>query len=104
MISEKSELYQNLKKHELVLEDALVDMVRAIAHLSGLSTDFAVSVRFDDSVIEDTAQEKATFISEINAGIRQAWEYRVKFLGEDEETARANVPAASTGITFPTWE
>lgn len=104
VVSEKSELYQNLKKHELVLEDALVDMVRAIAHLSGLSTDFAVSVRFDDSVIEDTAQEKATFISEINAGIRQAWEYRVKFLGEDEETARANVPAASTGITFPTWE
>ena len=28
------------------------------------------------------------FMQEIAAGIRQKWEYRVKYDGEDEETAR----------------
>lgn len=87
VISEKSELYQNLKKHELVLRQALVGMIRAIAYLSG-GAKVEPSVTFDDSIIEDTTARKAQFIQEINAGIRQAWEYRVEFLGEDEKTAR----------------
>lgn len=28
------------------------------------------------------------FLQEISAGVRQKWEYRVKYLGEEEEEAR----------------
>ena len=87
VISEKSELYQNIRKHELLLGQALRDMTKAVASLSGMEAG-VVGVKFDDSIIEDSGARKAQFIAEINAGIRQAWEYRVEFLGEDETTAR----------------
>lgn len=89
VISEKSELYQNVQKHQIPLREVLVGMVEAIASLSGGKVK-EVSVTFDDSIIENKAARKAQFIQEINAGIREAWEYRVEFLGEDEKTARMN--------------
>ncbi len=88
VVSEKSDLFQNLKKHEIVLESALVDMVQAIASLLGLKTDFEVTVSFDDSIIEDSDAEKQRFLQEIRDGVRQKWEYRKRFFGEDEETAK----------------
>ncbi len=91
VVSEKSDLFQNLKKHEIVLESALVDMVRAVASLLGLKTDFEVTVNFDDSIIEDSDAEKQRFLQEIRDGVRQKWEYRVKYFGETEEKAKAMV-------------
>lgn len=91
VVSEKSELFQNLKKHELVLKKALTDMVYAITTLLELSTNFEVSVKFDDSIIEDTTALKQMFLQEIRDGVRQKWEYRAKFFGEDETTAREMV-------------
>lgn len=52
VISEKSDLYQNLKKNEIPLRTALIGMVKGIAYLSGKG-DVEVTVDFDDSVIED---------------------------------------------------
>jgi len=89
VISEKSALYQNVQKHNLGLRDALADMVAAIAALLKVKAPGDISVTMDDSIIEDKAKRKADFIMEINAGIRQAWEYRVEFLGETENDARA---------------
>ena len=39
----------------------------------------------------DTETAKQEFRQDIAQGIRQPWEYRVKFLGEDEEKAKAMV-------------
>lgn len=89
VISEKSDLFQNLKKHEILLNDALVGMVQAIAELEGLSPDVEVAINFDDSIIEDTGAEKMRFMQEISSGVRQKYEYRMKFFGEDEATAKA---------------
>jgi A118 family predicted phage portal protein len=91
VISEKSDLFQNLKKHETVLESALFDMVKAIASLLSLKTDFKVTVGFDDSIIEDTNAEKQRDLQEIRDGIMQKWEYRVKWYHEDEATAKKMV-------------
>ena len=98
VISEKSELYQNVQKHEILLRKALYGMVVTVGALLGQDPG-EVSIVFDDSIIEDKAARKAQFISEINAGIRQAWEYRVEFLGEDERKARmvtGEIAAADT--------
>lgn len=35
---------------------------------------------------------KTMAINEINAGIKNKWEYRRDFYGEDEQTAKANTP------------
>ncbi|MEA5057260.1 MAG: phage portal protein [Anaerotignum propionicum] len=91
VVSEKSELYQNLRKHELILEGALIHLVKAIATMLGFWNEIQVTIYFDDSIIEDTAAEKQQFLQEIRDGIRQRWEYRVRFFGETEEEAKANV-------------
>lgn len=91
VISEKSDLFQNLKKHELILEKALIDMVKAILVLSGKNPDVEISVKFDDSIIEDTATKRKEFLQEISLGLRQRWEYRVEFLGESEEEAKKQI-------------
>ena len=52
-----------------------------------------ISVKWnDDATRKDTQQAKMNKINEINAGICAEWEYRREFLGEDEATAKANVP------------
>lgn len=91
VVSEKSDLYQNLKKHELLLEDMVVSLTRAVAELLGLAQDLEVTVSFDDSIIEDASAEKQRFLQEIRDGVRQKWEYRVKFFGEDAATAKSMV-------------
>lgn len=97
VISEKSELFQNLKKHELVADAALKGMVRAICAIKGLQIDPAdIKVNFDDSIIEDTGAEKERFLQEIRDGVRKKWEYRVKFFGESEEDAKAAVAEDTT--------
>lgn len=95
VISEKSDLYQSLKKHELLLEDALVGMTRTIAEMLGMDSGMEVTVKFDDSIIEDSASQKLQDQQLVSAGIMAKWEYRVKWLGEDEQTARARVEDAS---------
>ena len=39
----------------------------------------------------DTETAKQEFRQDIAQGIRKAWEYRVKFLGETEQVAKAMV-------------
>lgn len=90
VVSEKSELFQNLKKHELLLENALVGMVAAIASMKRVEVK-EISIQFDDSIIEDETTMRQQFLQEIRDGVRQKWEYRVKFFGEDEETAKKMV-------------
>ena len=98
VISENSDLYRNLKKHELSLEAALLGMIDSIADLLHLGA-VKASISFDDSIISDTDSDKMTFLQEIRDGVRQKWEYRVKFFGEDEETAKAMVDSGA-GLTF----
>lgn len=52
VISEKSDLYQNLKKNEIPLKSALIGVVKGIAFLTGKG-DVDVDIDFDDSIIED---------------------------------------------------
>lgn len=96
VISEKSELFQNLKKHELLLEKALIDMTRVIIFIFGGGADVEVSINFDDSVIEDKGAERLQFLQEIRDGVRQKWEYRATFLGEDEKTAKTMIAENQT--------
>lgn len=98
VVSEKSDLFQNKKKHELILEQAIKGMVVAIGAILRKNIDPTdVAVNFDDSIIEDVGAEKERFLAEIRDGVRQKWEYRVKFFGETEEEAKARIATETTG-------
>jgi len=45
-------------------------------------------VTYDDSIITDTSAEKQQDMAEVAAGLMEAREYRAKWYGEDEATAR----------------
>ncbi len=98
--SDSSELMRSIRMYENSLENA----VAAISHAAlaclrllgeSLPEEGQVHVQWDDSIITDTAADKAQDMAEVAAGLMAAWEYRVKWYGEDEETAKANDPGAA---------
>ena len=104
--SGNSALMRNIRRHEHALERSLAGICRALlasARALGeeLPDEGTVRVGFDDSIIADTAAEKKQDMAEVAAGLMQPWEYRVRWYGEDEETARRNVAAMATPHPAP---
>lgn len=91
VISEKSELYQSLKKHEIVLESALKGLVKAIGRLKGVKIE-DVNIDFDDSIIQDKESERQTDIRDVSIGALGLDEYRAKWYNETIEEARSKLP------------
>lgn len=98
--SDNSALMRNVRMYENSLENA----VAAVAHFAllglrmvgeQLPPEGEVRVSFDDSIITDTAAEKSQDMAEVSAGLMAAWEYRMKWYGEDEATAKANDPGTA---------
>ena len=98
IISQNSSLFRNVKKHEIILRAVLEELARIVLRLenayrgAGLDEDVEVSIDFDDSIIEDKATEFARDLQMLSAGILNAYEFRSKWMNEDEETARAALP------------
>ena len=101
--ADSSALMRNLRKHEEEAGAGLARMLTAAIACAGTLLGESVpegaiaSVTWDDSIVEDTPAEKAQMQSEIAAGISAPWEYRKRFYGEDEETARAMAGEATGG-------
>ena len=94
VISEKSDTFRNMKKHEIVLEQVLIDMTQAIMNANNQFTNKqsfsdteSVIIKFDDSIIEDKETEKISDRSDLTNGVISKVDYRAKWLGEDLETA-----------------
>lgn len=93
VISAKSDLYQSLKRHEKTFSDALVGMVRALAFLSGVSPDLDVSVKFDDSIIEDNSATLDRCIKRVNNGLMSRAAAIMEIDGVDEAEALRRLEA-----------
>ena len=96
VISENSDMYRMLKKHELILDDVLKQLVRIIIRLGmvlgyPVKDNVSITVDFDDSIIEDKAAERLQDRQDVSMGAMQLWEYRAKYYGETEEKAKAAV-------------
>lgn len=58
VISENSTMFRTIKKHEIILNDVLVELCRILLRLgntamnAGLDEDVEISIDFDDSIIE----------------------------------------------------
>lgn len=107
--SDNSALMRNVRKHENALQASLIDASRAVMACArsmgeSIPDEGDVSVVFDDSIIQDTEAEKARDVKEVAAGLMRPWEYRMRWYGEDEATARgmaADYASESVSATRP---
>lgn len=88
VISDKSDLYQNLKKNEIPVNAAVIKMVKAVAFLDGYAEDLDVLVDFDDSIIEDSNSVIDKNIKLVNAGLRSKVTAIMEIDKCDEATAQ----------------
>lgn len=98
VIAEQGDLFRNIRKHENALAvsidailTAVMSLARTVAGAALPEDPGPVEVLFDDSVIEDTGALRRRDLEDVAAGLMQPWEYRMKWYGEDEATARRMV-------------
>lgn len=97
VISENSDMYRTIKKHELILGDVLVELVRIIIRLgitlgNSLDAESEITINFDDSIIEDKNTERQQDRQDVSMGVMRHEEYRAKWYGESEKEALENLP------------
>lgn len=98
--SDNSALMRNIRRHENSLEGAIVSIAKAVMFMSrafgeSIPDEGVTKIQFDDSIIQDTAAEKAQDMAEVGVTMN-AWEYRMRWMGEDEKTARARAAEIGT--------
>lgn len=105
VISDKSDLYQNLQKNKTPIKTAMIAMVKALLFLETGSDGLEVNVDFDDSIIEDTnttvdrniklvtanLRSKLTAIMEINKCSEAEAKIELKRIAQDGQITGGNV-------------
>ena len=90
VISENSDMYRTLQKHELVLNRVLIQLIQTIIRagisigIPGLQENTDIVIGFDDSIIHDR--------QDVAMGALGVDEYRAKWYGETLEEAREKLP------------
>ncbi|GFH93620.1 hypothetical protein IMSAGC003_00146 [Lachnospiraceae bacterium] len=98
VISENSDMYRTLQKHELVLNRVLIQLIQTIIRagisigMPGLQENATVTIAFDDSIIEDKTTERQNDRQDVAMGAMSLAEYRAKWYGETPEQAQKNLP------------
>lgn len=98
IISENSAMFRTLKKHEVILDNVIKELCRIILRFGNLALgghyneEVEIIIDFDDSIIEDKQSEFSRDMQLLNAGIMNDWEFRAKWMNEDEETAKQMLP------------
>ena len=107
VISTQSDLARSLKKHEIVLRNALKNLVMDVVEYSNLYTEIKfdstiekdnIYIEFDDSIFEDKESEKTSARNDVSIGVMSPVEYRMKFYGESEEEATENLNKFNVSI------
>ena len=96
VISENSDLFRTIKKHEQILESALRELILSIIEIGKLAnllhiSGETISIDFDDSIIESKEQDRLQDRQDISMDAQSLVEYRMKWYGEDEQTARFKI-------------
>lgn len=92
---EMQDLIQNTARHRVNVAQFIEGLIRAVLwagkNVMGkeVDEDCEISVRFDDSYFIDSESERQRDRAEVAAGLMKAYEFRMKWRGESEETAKA---------------
>lgn len=103
VISENSDMYRTIQKHELILDPVIKELIRIIIRLGiaaknpGLNEESEITIDFDDSIIEDKQTERNEDRKDVSMGVMTLPEYRAKWYAETEEVAAGKLPE-QTGV------
>lgn len=96
-VGDRQDLVSNANKHRKRVDEFVSGIGKAILLLGrilfkeNVTEDCLITITDKDGFMVDTETAKNEFRKDIAQGIRKPWEYRVKFLGEDEKTAKARI-------------
>ena len=85
VISENSVLYRNVRRHELILEDALRELIGILLRMGndhfglGMREEAEVTIDFDDSIIEDRSKEFERDCRMLELGVLGKEEFRKRW-------------------------
>ena len=90
VISENSDMYRTIKKHEQVLENSLKTIIKALAYASSTFANYninaeTITIDFDDSIIEDKGAEQARASIEVGNGTRSKRSYMKNIRNMNDE-------------------
>lgn len=96
ILSAKNRKYNTVSAIQKQLKYCLDDLVYALAFYNLLTTSgYTFVCDFKDSILTDEQTERTQDIQDLSLGIMKPEEYRAKWYGEDEKTAKKNLPQAS---------
>lgn len=96
ILSAKNRKYNTVSAIQKQLKYCLDDLVYALAFYNSLTTSgYTFVCDFKDSILTDEQTERTQDIQDLNLGIMRPDEYRMKWYGEDEKTAKKNLPQSS---------
>lgn len=85
----KKRKYNMVNAIQKKLRDCLDDLCYALAFYNALTTSgYELVCDFKDSILTDEQTERQQDIQDVSIGVMPLWEYRMKWYGEDEKTAR----------------
>lgn len=95
VVSEQSDLYQSVCKHEIMLRQALSGLCSAILDMCGIDPETEVNITFDDSIIQDKASIRTEAREEVAQGLMSKYRYLTEFDGMGEEEANEEIERIS---------
>lgn len=104
---EKQELIKHAHRHAIVLKVALKTLCQALLYIgktfcnAPVDAETSITITLDDSFIIDEETAAAKDMQLVNAGIMNAYEYRMKHFGETEEIAKAKLNEMQTQQSNP---
>ena len=104
---ERQELVQHANRHMIPLEAAIKTLCAAILYIgktfcgADCDPDTLVTVNFEDCFVIDDETRRERDRQDVRDGLMNKWEFRVKWYGEDEATAKAKLNDMKTAETNP---
>ncbi|MFR2137244.1 MAG: hypothetical protein ACLS5A_04000 [Pseudoruminococcus massiliensis] len=81
------------------LKICLEDLCYALAFYNKLTqSGYEISINFEDSILADDEVKRTSDRQDVAMGIMPLWEYRMKWYGEDEKTAKAMTSNGSAEV------
>lgn len=101
VISQNSQLYRKIKKDEIILEEVLINMLKAILSMGGKDTEVEISISFDDSIFEDTDAKAKRALLEYQNKLIDEVEYFKRVYDMEETTAIKHVEGIRARMPVP---
>jgi len=97
--SSKQRKYNTVTAIQNNLRYCLEDLCYALAFHNAITKQGTeLTVNFKDSILTDEETERKQDQQDVSLGAMPLWEYRMKWYGEDEETARSMVAGSSAEV------